>query len=50
MLILAGADIVCTDRVVTRGTVVIEGQRILEVRHDDLSGSASDVRVDLAGC
>lgn len=50
MLFLAGADIVLTDRVVTRGTVVIEGQKILEVRQDDLSGSAADVRVDVAGC
>ncbi|MBI3264765.1 MAG: N-acetylglucosamine-6-phosphate deacetylase [Acidobacteria bacterium] len=49
MLILAGADIVLADRVVTRGTVVIEGRRILEVRPGDVSGSAADVRVDLAG-
>lgn len=48
MLILSGADIVLPDRVITRGSIVIDGGKIVDVTRDEVTASASDTRVDLA--
>lgn len=48
MLILSGADVVLPDRVITRGSVVVDDGKIVDVAHAEVSGSASDTRVDLS--
>ncbi len=47
MLSLTNARVVLEDRIVERGTVVIDGERIAEVRED---GSTVGEVVDLGGC
>ncbi|MBI4476735.1 MAG: N-acetylglucosamine-6-phosphate deacetylase [Acidobacteria bacterium] len=49
MLILAGADIVLPGRVVSRGTLVVDGDRIVELRERGVGGSAADRWIDLSG-
>src|SRR5262245_16070146 len=36
MIVLSGADLVLPDRILSPGTLVIDGSRIAEIRHDGL--------------
>jgi N-acetylglucosamine-6-phosphate deacetylase len=47
--LLAGADIVLPDRVVSGHTLVLEGERIVEVTAAGRSAGAGETRVDLSG-
>ncbi len=47
MIFLTDADIVLPDRVLSRGTIVIDGDRIIDVVQDAPAASPSDLRVDL---
>jgi N-acetylglucosamine-6-phosphate deacetylase len=38
MIVLSGADLVLPDRILSPGTIVIDGDRIVDVRSDTLSG------------
>lgn len=49
MLILSGGDLVLTDRIVSRGCLLVEGGRIVEIRDRPVAGSPADTRIDLAG-
>ncbi len=49
MLLLTGADVVLADRIVSPGTVVIESDRITEVREGTVAGGGAETRVDLPG-
>jgi N-acetylglucosamine-6-phosphate deacetylase len=44
MIVLSGADLVLPDRILSRGTIVIDGDRIVEVRSDTASGEHSHSR------
>ena len=48
MLFLTDADIILPDRVLTSGTIVIDGDRIIDVVDGTPSTSSTDVRVELA--
>jgi N-acetylglucosamine-6-phosphate deacetylase len=39
MIVLSGADLVLPDRILSRGTLVIDGERIVEIRADAPGGS-----------
>src|SRR5580693_5180657 len=41
MIVLSGADLVLPDRILSPGTVVIDGGRIVDVRPDTVSGEHS---------
>jgi N-acetylglucosamine-6-phosphate deacetylase len=47
LIFLTDADIVLPDRVLSRGTIVIDGDRIIDVVQDAPAASPSDLRVDL---
>lgn len=47
MIFLTDADIVLPDRVLTAGTVVIDGERIIDVVPGSPSSSSADVRITL---
>ncbi len=49
MLILSGADIVLPDRIASPGTLVIEGDRIVEVRDGTMAAAAGETIFDLHG-
>ena len=40
MIVLSGADLVLPDRIISPGTIVIDGGRIVEIRNDIVSGRA----------
>jgi N-acetylglucosamine-6-phosphate deacetylase len=46
MIRISGADLVLPDRVLTAGTIVIEGDRIAEIGAADLHGGGSSLRQD----
>ena len=48
MIFLTDADIILPDRVLTGGTIVIDGDRIIDVVDGAPSTSSADVRVELA--
>jgi N-acetylglucosamine-6-phosphate deacetylase len=50
MIILSGADLVLPGRVLGPGTLVIEGERITEVRPGTLAPQPQAAHVDLHGC
>jgi len=50
MIVLAGADIVLPDRVLPRGSVVIEGARIAAIEPRVVDAPAGATRVDLESC
>jgi N-acetylglucosamine-6-phosphate deacetylase len=47
LIFLTDADIVLPDRVLSRGTIVIDGDRIIDVVQEAPATSPSDLRVDL---
>jgi N-acetylglucosamine-6-phosphate deacetylase len=47
MILLCDADVVLPDRLLSPGTVVIEGDRIIDVLAEAPTGASSDVRFDL---
>jgi N-acetylglucosamine-6-phosphate deacetylase len=47
MIVLADADIVLPDRIVSSGSIVIEGGRIVDVVSGPRTGATDDVRFDL---
>ena len=50
MLHLAGADVVLADRVVSRGSLIVEGGRIAAIEEGAVGTPAAATRVDLSGC
>jgi N-acetylglucosamine-6-phosphate deacetylase len=48
MILLSGADLVLPDRVVTAGTLVLDGDRIVDVAHGLRGGGDRDLHFDLA--
>jgi N-acetylglucosamine-6-phosphate deacetylase len=50
MIVLAGADVVLPDRVLSRGTVVLDGDRIAAVEPRIIDTPSGAVRVDVSGC
>jgi N-acetylglucosamine-6-phosphate deacetylase len=50
MIVLAGADIVLPDRVLSRGSVIVEGARIAAIEPRIVDTPSGATRVDLAGC
>ena len=49
MIILSGADVVLPDRVLSPGTVVLDGERIVDVTSGSRAATGSDEHFDLAG-
>lgn len=49
MIVLSGADLVLPDRVLGPGTLVIDGDRIVDVRPGESSASPGDLHFDLHG-
>jgi N-acetylglucosamine-6-phosphate deacetylase len=49
MIVLSGADIVLPDRVLSPGTLVLEGNRIVDVIAGGRAATGSDEYIDLAG-
>jgi N-acetylglucosamine-6-phosphate deacetylase len=47
MILLSGADVVLPDRVIAGGTVVIDGDRIVEILASSRSAGPGDLRFDL---
>lgn len=47
MIVLSGADVVLTDRILPSGTVVLDGDRIVDVREGTRPATGSDRHVDL---
>jgi N-acetylglucosamine-6-phosphate deacetylase len=47
MILLAGATVVLPDRLLEPGTIVIEGDRIIDVVSGSRAGSATDEQIDL---
>jgi N-acetylglucosamine-6-phosphate deacetylase len=47
VIFLTGADLVLPDRVISEGTIVIDGDRIIDVVQGAPGSSSSDVRIDL---
>ena len=50
MIVLAGADIVLPDRVLPRGSVIVEGPRIAAIEPRIIDTPSGATCVDLAGC
>lgn len=50
MIVLAGADLALPDRVLPRGTLVIDADRIVAVEAGRIDPPAGAERVDLSGC
>ncbi len=50
MTLLAGADIVLPDRVLSRGSVIVEGTRITAIEPRVVDTPSGATRVELAGC
>ncbi len=49
MILLAGADVVLPDRIVSPGTLLLDRDRIIEVRKDAPPATSADVVFDLQG-
>jgi N-acetylglucosamine-6-phosphate deacetylase len=49
MIVLSGADVVLPDRVLSPGTLVLDGERIVEVTPGRRAAAGSDEHFDLAG-
>jgi N-acetylglucosamine-6-phosphate deacetylase len=49
MILLAGADVVLPDRIVSPGTLLLDRDRIIEVRKDTPPATSADVVFDLHG-
>jgi N-acetylglucosamine-6-phosphate deacetylase len=49
MIVLSGADVVLPDRVLSPGTIVLDGERIVEVTAGGRAAAGSDEHFDLAG-
>ena len=47
MIVLSGADLVLADRVLEAGTLVLDGDRIIELLSGPRSSSAGSIHVDL---
>ena len=48
MIVLSGADVVLPDRILRPGTIVLDGDRIVDVREGSRPASGTDRHVDLA--
>jgi N-acetylglucosamine-6-phosphate deacetylase len=49
MIVLSGADLVLPDRLLSPGTIVLEGDRIADITPGSHEGSAGAVHLDLSG-
>jgi cytosine/adenosine deaminase-related metal-dependent hydrolase len=49
MIMLSGADLVLPDRLLGPGSVVIDGNRIVDVRAGAIASSPGDLHFDLHG-
>jgi N-acetylglucosamine-6-phosphate deacetylase len=49
MILLSGADVVLPDRILSPGTVAIDGDRVVDVLSGARAGGQGDVSIDLAG-
>ena len=49
MIVLSGADVVLPDRILSPGTLVLDGERIVEVAAGSRASAGSDEHFNLAG-